>query len=261
MPHQITGERLTSMFRPRSVALVGASDKSTFSMLAYPAVYINQVMQPVTDYTRASMEHGQVPYVIPGLRQAMVALRNIAWWSQAASAPAVSEAAEAVPVPAPDQRRGKWPETAARRLLGDAGIPVVPARLAGSADEAVKAAADIGGPLAIKIVSADIPHKSDIGGIFVEVLQDSVLTLLPVTPAQARGLLDRLRGRAVLQGVRGGAPADLDALSAVIARVGDLALALGDDLESLEVNPLRVDGATIEALDAAVTWTGKGPEH
>jgi acyl-CoA synthetase (NDP forming) len=221
MPHQITGERLTSMFRPRSIALVGASDKSTFSMLAYPAVYINQVMQPVTDYSRASMEHGQVPYVIPGLRQAMVALRNIAWWSQAASAPAVSEAAEAVPVPAPDQRRGKWPETAARRLLGDAGIPVVPARLAGSADEAVKAAADIGGPLAIKIVSADIPHKSDIGGIFVEVLQDSVLTLLPVTPAQARGLLDRLRGRAVL----------------------------------------RVDGATIEALDAAVTWTGKGPEH
>ena len=35
MPSQITGERLTSLFRPRSVALVGASDKSTFSMLAY----------------------------------------------------------------------------------------------------------------------------------------------------------------------------------------------------------------------------------
>ena len=35
MPFQITGERLTSLFRPRSVALVGASDKSTFSVLAY----------------------------------------------------------------------------------------------------------------------------------------------------------------------------------------------------------------------------------
>ena len=35
MPSEITGERLTSLFRPRSVALVGASDKSTFSMLAY----------------------------------------------------------------------------------------------------------------------------------------------------------------------------------------------------------------------------------
>ena len=35
MPYQITGERLTSLFRPRSVALVGASDKSVFSQIAY----------------------------------------------------------------------------------------------------------------------------------------------------------------------------------------------------------------------------------
>ena len=34
-PGEITGQRLTSLFRPRSVALVGASDKSTFSLLAY----------------------------------------------------------------------------------------------------------------------------------------------------------------------------------------------------------------------------------
>src|SRR6266576_1714783 len=35
MSFQITGERLTSLFRPRSVALVGASDKSAFSQIAY----------------------------------------------------------------------------------------------------------------------------------------------------------------------------------------------------------------------------------
>jgi acetate---CoA ligase (ADP-forming) len=35
MPAEITAERLTSLFRPRSVALVGASDKSAFSLLAY----------------------------------------------------------------------------------------------------------------------------------------------------------------------------------------------------------------------------------
>jgi acyl-CoA synthetase (NDP forming) len=290
-----------------------------------PTAYINQVMQPVTDVTRASMERGRVPYVIPGLRQAMVALRNVAWWSQVTEAPAspahASAAETPVPVPAPDQRRGKWSEHAARRLFSDAGIPVVPARLVHSAEEAVKAAADIGGALSVKIVSAGIIHKSDIGGvrldvpadedavrgayqdvteaaartgdgagvegvlispmrrggtellvgvvrdpqwgpvlvvavggIFVEVLQDSALAPLPVTPAQAGRLLDRLRGRAVLNGVRGGAPADRDSLSEVIARVGDLALALGDDLTSLEVNPLLVDGARIEALDAVVTW-------
>ena len=287
-----------------------------------PTAYINQVMQPVTDFTRASMEHGRVPYVIPGLRQAVVALRNVAWWSQVTGTPDATTVPnpQPVPVPAPGQRRGRWSENAARRLLSDAGIPVVPARLAGSADEAVRAAADLGGPLSVKIVSAAILHKSDIGGvrldvpadedavraayqavtgaaaavpgarvegvlispmrrgrtellvgvvrdpqwgpvlavavggIFVEVLQDSALAPLPVTPAQAGRLLGRLRGRAVLDGVRGAAPADHGALAAVIARVGDLALALGDDLESLEVNPLLVDGATIEALDAAVTW-------
>jgi acetate---CoA ligase (ADP-forming) len=77
------------------------------------------------------------------------------------------------------------------------------------------------------------------------------LAPLPVTPGQAGRLLDRLRGRAVLDGVRGAAHADRDAL---IARIGDLALALGDSLESLEVNPLLIDGDRIEALDAVVTW-------
>jgi succinyl-CoA synthetase beta subunit len=94
-----------------------------------------------------------------------------------------------------------------------------------------------------------------VGGIFVEVLRDSALAPLPVTPERARRMLGSLRGRALLAGARGGVPADLDALSAVIARIGDLAIALGEHLESLEVNPLWVDGARIEALDAVVTWT------
>ncbi len=37
-------------------------------------------------------------------------------------------------------------------------------------------------------------------------------------------------------------------------------MARGDDLESLEVNPLLVDGASVEALDAVVTWTAKGED-
>ena len=287
-----------------------------------PTAYVNQVMQPVTDYTRAAMERGGVRYVIPGLRQAVVALRNVAWWSEATRNPDAQAPPALVPVPDPARRRGTWSEHAARALLAEAGIPVVPARLAASADEAVKAAADLGGPLSVKIVSADILHKSDIGGVrldvpadedavraayravtaaapdgariegvlvspmrrggaellvgvvrdpqwgpvlavaigglFVEVLRDSALAPLPVTPGQAGRLLDRLRGRAVLDGVRGAAPADRHALTAVIARIGDLALALGDSLESLEVNPLLVDGARIEALDAVVTWREHG---
>jgi succinyl-CoA synthetase beta subunit len=94
-----------------------------------------------------------------------------------------------------------------------------------------------------------------LGGVFVEVLEDSALSPLPVTPTEALRLLGSLHGgAAVLNGARGRPPADLPALGAVIARIGDVALALGEELESLEVNPLRVDGSQIEALDAVVTW-------
>jgi acyl-CoA synthetase (NDP forming) len=48
-----------------------------------PVVCVNQVMQPITDYTRGVMAHAGIPYAIPGLRQCVVALRNVGWWSQA----------------------------------------------------------------------------------------------------------------------------------------------------------------------------------
>jgi acyl-CoA synthetase (NDP forming) len=292
---------------------------------ACPATLIHQVVQPVSEHTRAVLAQGQVPYLIPGLSQATLALGRLAWWSQVTGSPGKASAPADLPVPARGERRGEWSEDAARRLLSEAGLPVIPARLASSSDDAVKAAAEIGGPVAVKVVSPGILHKSDIGGVrlgvpadedairdaylavtaaataaggaavgvlispmrhggtellvgvvrdrhwgpmlavaiggvFVEVLADSALAPLPITPAKAGQLLQKLRGQAVLHGHRGGVPADLDALADVIARIGDLAVALGDDLESLEINPLRVDGSTIEALDAVVTWTREGQD-
>jgi acetate---CoA ligase (ADP-forming) len=93
-----------------------------------------------------------------------------------------------------------------------------------------------------------------IGGVLVEVLHDSALAPLPVTRAGIREMLSSLRAAPLLDGVRGAQPADLDAVVDAIARIAGLALALGEQLESLEVNPLRVDGAVVEALDAVVTW-------
>ncbi|MEU6262836.1 acetate--CoA ligase family protein [Saccharopolyspora shandongensis] len=94
-----------------------------------------------------------------------------------------------------------------------------------------------------------------LGGVWVEVLRDSALRLLPVDHAQVRQALGELRGAALLQGARGSTPADLDAVADVVVRIGRLAQALGDGLESLEVNPLLVDGDRVEALDALVIWT------
>ncbi|GHG57169.1 acetate--CoA ligase family protein [Amycolatopsis acidiphila] len=93
-----------------------------------------------------------------------------------------------------------------------------------------------------------------LGGIWVEVLRDAAQRLLPVSTADVRSALGELRGAVVLRGSRGHEPADLDSVAEVVARVGELALALGDQLESLEINPLLVRGSRVEALDALITW-------
>jgi acetate---CoA ligase (ADP-forming) subunit beta len=56
-------------------------------------------------------------------------------------------------------------EVESKELLGAAGIPVVPTRFAGSADEAARIAAEVGFPVALKVVSPEITHKSDVGGV------------------------------------------------------------------------------------------------
>ncbi|HEX4258603.1 MAG TPA: acetate--CoA ligase family protein [Streptosporangiaceae bacterium] len=93
-----------------------------------------------------------------------------------------------------------------------------------------------------------------LGGIWVEVLQDAALRPLPVTTAEVEAALAGLRGAAVLRGARGAPPADLPAVAGVITRIAAVAAALGDRLESLEVNPLLVRGDQVEALDALITW-------
>ena len=56
-------------------------------------------------------------------------------------------------------------EVESKQLLEQAGIPVVSARLATSADEAARIADETGYPVVLKVVSAEISHKSDIGGV------------------------------------------------------------------------------------------------
>jgi acyl-CoA synthetase (NDP forming) len=93
-----------------------------------------------------------------------------------------------------------------------------------------------------------------LGGIWVEVLADSAVRALPVTPGEVREMLTELKSLPLLTGARGTEPVDLDELSRVIARIGAIAVALGDDVEELEINPLRAAGSGIEVLDALVRW-------
>jgi acyl-CoA synthetase (NDP forming) len=56
-------------------------------------------------------------------------------------------------------------EAEAKQLLADAGVPVTETRVASSADEAATLANELGYPVVLKIVSPDIAHKSDVGGV------------------------------------------------------------------------------------------------
>jgi acyl-CoA synthetase (NDP forming) len=58
-------------------------------------------------------------------------------------------------------------EVESKALLAAAGIPVVEARLTTSADEAARVASELGFPAVLKIISGDIAHKSDVGGVVV----------------------------------------------------------------------------------------------
>ncbi len=93
-----------------------------------------------------------------------------------------------------------------------------------------------------------------LGGIWVEALADTATALLPVNKAEVVAGLQGLRGARLLHGFRGGPAADLAAVADVIVLIGNAALALGPELVTLEINPLRVAGAAVEALDALAIW-------
>lgn len=95
------------------------------------------------------------------------------------------------------------------------------------------------------------------GGVMVEILKDSALRLLPVSPREIRRMLESLKGIDLLTGFRGSAATDLDQLSEVIFSITQVALGLGEELAELEINPLRVAGEQIEALDALIRWKDK----
>lgn len=66
--------------------------------------------------------------------------------------------------------RTRWlPEAEALHLLAGYRLPVIAHRLATTPQEAAQTARDLGCPVALKVVSPEIPHKSDVGGVRLNV--------------------------------------------------------------------------------------------
>lgn len=66
-------------------------------------------------------------------------------------------------------------ESEAKAVLAQAGVPVVPDRVVSTSDEAVAAAGEFGYPVVLKIASADIAHKSDIGGVELNLTDEAAV--------------------------------------------------------------------------------------
>jgi acetate---CoA ligase (ADP-forming) subunit beta len=208
-------------------------------------------------------------------------------------------------------------EVEAKQLLAQAGVPVVETVLATSVEEAKLAAEKIGYPVVVKVVSADISHKSDVGGvkiglvdadevsqayqaimansraavpdavitgvavqamasegieviigmvkdpqfgpvmmfglggIFVELLKDVSFRVLPLTERDARQMVDDIKGQAILDGVRGQAPADKTALCQLIMKVGQF-IEQHPEIQELDMNPVFAYAEGAVAVDARI---------
>jgi acetate---CoA ligase (ADP-forming) len=278
-----------------------------------PVVPISTTCSDISSYGQSLLAASGLT-LLAGLDLAVSAMgHSLRWHENRGRVAAAGPAAATQPVTV----SGPWSEQQSRELLAQAGVPVVPGGLATSADEAVAIAERVGGPVALKICSAQITHKSDIGGValglssaaeiraayarvraagdtvpgatvdgvlvtamrsggtellagvtvdatfgptlavglggvWVEIMHDTSLRVLPVDAAEVRRMLGELRALPLLQGARGSKPADLDALAGAITGISRTALSLGSALQALEVNPLWVNGEQVEALDVLV---------
>ncbi|MDQ3105658.1 MAG: acetate--CoA ligase family protein, partial [Actinomycetota bacterium] len=79
---------------------------------------------------------------------------------------------------------------------------------------------------------------------------DRTVALPPIDEAGAARLVDRLRVRPVLDGFRGAGSADLGTVLRAVVGVSTLAVELGDCVEAIDINPLRVGTVGAVAVDA-----------
>jgi acyl-CoA synthetase (NDP forming) len=100
------------------------------------------------------------------------------------------------------------------------------------------------------------------GGVNVELWKDVVFRVHPLTDLDAREMLDQIRGRALLDGFRGGPIADRAALVDALLRVDRM---FGDlpELAELDINPLiaRAPGAGAIAVDARLRLATASAGH
>ena len=220
--------------------------------------------------------------------------------------------------------RASLSEIESKRLLSELGIAVDVPQLARDADTAARIAEGLGFPVALKVVSESVSHKSEVGGvelnlgsgadvrdaferirrslaakapdaafggvsvqpmakqgveiivgiarddrfgalvmvgfggIFVEVFKDTAIRLAPFDASEARSMIDRLRGAALLKGARGTSPVDRDAIVSLLVKLSEFA-DKHPEIREMDLNPVALYANGFKVLDARVL-VGARPE-
>ena len=91
-----------------------------------------------------------------------------------------------------------------------------------------------------------------LGGIFVETFKDISFRVAPLTKQDAAEMIEEIKGKAILKGVRGQGPADLEAIMNVLLNVSDLVMEAEGKIEELDINPIIVYEKGVKAADALI---------
>ncbi len=88
-----------------------------------------------------------------------------------------------------------------------------------------------------------------LGGVLIEVFKDVVFRAAPVTEAEALRMLDELKSKVILDGVRGKPPVNKTALAQMISAVSCFGAAAGPRLAELDLNPVLAGPQGVTAVD------------
>ncbi|MER8421217.1 acetate--CoA ligase family protein [Mesorhizobium sp. M1329] len=93
-----------------------------------------------------------------------------------------------------------------------------------------------------------------LGGVLVEVLRDVVFRALPISRNDAFTMLDEIKAQAILDGVRGGAPVDRDALADLMVSISDF-VGTCPEIDELDLNPILAYPDGLSVLDVRILLT------
>jgi acetyl coenzyme A synthetase (ADP forming)-like protein len=122
---------------------------------------------------RAELYEARIPaYIFPeSAARAIATLNRHVEWAARPAAPLSpienvdARCARTIVANVAAEGRDQLTQLEALALLKTYGIPVADARLVTTVDDAVRAAADVGYPVVLKVVSAEVIHKTDVGGV------------------------------------------------------------------------------------------------